>query len=256
VKRGGWCALFGTALVIAGCQTPTVVPAPPLAADDPRPLRWMQALAGTAKARHSLRATARLAVDSPDLRFRAPQRLLLRRPASLRVEIQGLFGQVAGVLATDGQHFEWLDVSQGRIVRGEVDPGLLGRLARIDLAPAEAVTLLLGVPQPSPGFLQREARGAQGQGIEVIFAAPGGRREVFGFDALGQLRHLQRFDPRGVLAFEARFDAYRQIEGGRFAFEVAFEFPRDDARTSIDFESVELDPSLSDEAFVLQQDRS
>ena len=216
----------------------------------------MQALAGTAKTRHALRATARLKVDSPDLRFRRPQRLLLRRPASLRVEIQGLFGQVAGVLATDGQHFEWLDVSERRVVRGEVEPGLLGRLARIDLAPDEAVTLLLGVPQPSPGFVQREARGAQDRGIEVVFVAPGGRREIFGFDALGQLRRLQRFDTRGVLAFEARFDAYRQIEGGRFAFKVAFDFPEDDARTSIDFESVELEPSLSDEAFVLQQDRS
>lgn len=212
----------------------------------------MSALEETAKQRRSLRAEARFSLDAPDLRFRRPERLVVARPAKLRVEVQGLFGQVAAVLATDGQRYQWFEASQRKIEEGVVDSALLWRLARIDLTPTQAVSLLLGAPAPLPGFDQVAAELTGEGAVAVLFSGPRGGSQRFVFDALGRPIEVSARAADGTRMWEARFAAYEQVDGSAFAHEVSLEFPRVNAHSSVHFRRVELNPALSAETFVLQ----
>ena len=248
LRVGAWWALL---LVLAACRTP-VSPTSVLSPDDPRPAAWMRALEDTAKQRQSLRAEARFSLDAPDLRFRRPERLVVARPAKLRVEVQGLFGQVAAVLATDGQRYQWFEASKRKIEEGVVDEALLWRLARIDLTPTQAVSLLLGAPVPLPGF-SRTAAEWTGEGTMVVrFSGPRGGSQRFVFDAAGRPTEVSAQAPDGARIWEARFAGYEQVDGVAFAHEVSLEFPRVNAHASVRFRRVELNPALSAGTFVLQ----
>lgn len=240
-------------ILAVGCQTTSLHVREPLGALDPRPAAWISALEEKAEGRRSLRAALRLSLDSPQFRFRRPQRLALRRPASLRVEVVGLFGQLAAVLVTDGVTYQSFDASRKEIESGNVESDLLWRLARIDLQPEEAVDLLLGAPLPSAEASLSGAFTAPGEGVSLEFrAADGLLRERIGFDARGQLREFVRFGPRGGVAWQAAFSDYRDVSGERFAFDVRLRFPAVDAEAVLRFDAASLGLELDDELFALQ----
>ena len=250
-------AALGIGLLLAvACRTPG--PGQLLAPDDSRPQRLVESLHQRATAREALRAQARLSLRSHDIDIRRPQRMAISRPASLRVEILGLFDQVAALLVTDGEHYQLYDARTGRFETGLVDTGLLWRVARVDLEPTEAVEILLGAPTPRPGLSLAEARLRDDGGIELCERdARGVARERFDFDAAGRLRHVERLDEEGQLLWEGRFDDYRDLvapDGSLqpFAFDVSLRFPRVDAEAELSFARVELQSSLPEELFVLK----
>ena len=169
-------------------------------------------------------------------------------PEDLRVEILGVFGQIAAILVTDGVTYQSFDAGRGDVERGEVTPDLLWRIARFAMQPQEVVDLLLGTPRPSADASLSDAYGDPGDGVSVDFRGPEGRlREQFGFDARGQLIDFVRFAQDGEVAWKARFSDYRDISGSAFAFEVRLTFPAVDARASLRFDHASLDPELGDE---------
>lgn len=239
-------------IVALGCQTP-LPPREPLDPVDPRPAALITALEKTAAARSSLQGALHLTLDAPDLHFRRPQRLALRRPADLRVEILGLFGQIAAVLVTNGATYQTFDASRGSVESGAVTPDLLWRVARVALQPREAVDLLLGAPLPSAEAFFAGAYSEPGGGVSLDFRdRQGVLRERFGFDLEGQLRQFVRFAENGSVAWEARFDDYRDVSGSPFAFELRLNFPELDARASLRFDHAALEPELGDELFALR----
>jgi hypothetical protein len=239
-------------ILALGCQTP-LPPREPLDPIDPRPAALITALEQTAAARSSLQGALHLSLDAPDLHFRRPQRLALRRPADLRVEILGLFGQIAAVLVTDGTTYQTFDASRGSIESGDVTPDLLWRIARVALQPREAVDLLLGAPRPSAEAFFAGAYSEPGGGVSLEFRDEQGRlRERFGFDVEGQLRDFIRFAHNGAVAWRASFNDYRDVSGSPFAFELRLNFPELDARASLKFDHAALDPELGDELFALR----
>ncbi len=249
-----WVLLISGSIVTSGCQTPTPVPPrEPLDAIDPRPAALIEALETTAAARTSLQGALQFSLDAPDLHFRRPQRLALRRPADLRVEILGLFGQIAAVLVTNGVTYATFDASRGSVESGDVTPDILWRTARIGLRPGEAVDLLLGAPRPSEDAFFADAFASPAGGVSVDFRDEQGRlRERFDFDVKGRLREFVRYAASGDVAWEAKFDDYRDVSGSPFAFEVRLKFPELDARASLRFDHAVLDPVLADDLFALR----
>ena len=239
-------------ILVVGCQSP-VQPLAPLDPTDTRPDALMTGLANSSAARASLTGALRLSLDAPDLRFRRPQRLALRRPADLRVEILGLFGQIAAVLVTNGVTYQSFSASGG-FESGDVTPDLLWRVARVDLEPGEAVDVLLGVPLPSAGSALGGAYSDGRGSIRLDFRDAKGRlRERFDFDPDGHLADFARFNAKEQLEWEASFDDYRDVSGSDFAFEINLSFPDVDATASLQFDHASLGPELADELFVLPE---
>ncbi|MBW2698468.1 MAG: hypothetical protein JRE70_18435, partial [Deltaproteobacteria bacterium] len=140
--------LFPLSFLLA-CRTP--MPAVPLPADDPRPHVLLESLRERAEGRTALRARAKLDLSSPDLRVSRPQRMAVARPLRLRVEVIGLFNQLAAILVTNGHVYQVYDARSAHLEEGIVSEGLLWRVARVDLSPSEAVDILLGAPLPASG---------------------------------------------------------------------------------------------------------
>jgi hypothetical protein len=234
------------------CQS-TLPPRMPLEPDDPRPAAWLRAHETRADARSSLRGALRLSLDAPDLRFRRPQRLAVRRPADLRLEILGLFGQVAAVLVTDGVTFQSFDAARGAVESGEVTDDLLWRIARVDLLPEEAVELLLGAPMPSHEATVSAAFARPGGGISLDLRDSGGQmRDRIDFDAEGRVVDFIRYDANERVIWHATFADYREHAGDEFAYDVHMRFPEVDAEATLVFDDASLHVDLADELFALR----
>jgi hypothetical protein len=248
-RAAPWLAAL---LLLVACQTPGPVERP-LPLSDPRIGASLDRLLATAASRRAMRAHARLALDAPDLRFRRPQRLVVELPTSLRVEVLGLFGQVAAILATHEGRYQFFDPAEGALEEGQVSAELLWQLARVDLTPEEAATVLLGAPIPSEGLKPVGAFSVPDGGIAVLLGSHEGGRmsERFEFDALGRLRSATRLASEDSELWSARFDDYREVANEFFAFHLALSFPRVGAKAEIQFKQVELNPDLPADVFVL-----
>lgn len=251
-----WVAGIGFACLFLASACTTPVPAPTRTAldpADPRPEAWLQAHEERAAGRSTLRGALRLSLDAPDLNFRRPQRLALRRPADLRLEVLGLFGQVAAVLVTDGSTYQSFEASRGAIESGLVTDDLLWRVARVDLQPAEAVELLLGAPRPSEGATISAAYATGDGGISLDLRDGAGRlRERVDFDARGQLADFIRYDAAERVAWQASFRDYRGRAEDVYAFDLRLRFPGVGAEARLAFDDATLHADLSDELFRLR----
>jgi hypothetical protein len=180
------------------------------------------------------------------------------RPGRLRFEVLGLFGQLAALLVVDGGAYQLYEPGADQLREGRASSALLWQLARVDLEPAEAVDLLLGVPRPAAGLQVSGAR--LGEDGHIAFArvdAQGQPRERFVFDAQGRLAEMTRLAADGRPVWKARFARYRTIAGPdgsprQFAFEVALEFPRVDGSATLDYQQAELVAELPDSLFRLE----
>jgi hypothetical protein len=241
-------------MLLASCQTQGPVERP-LSTADARVASWLEGLSKSASRRQQMRAQARLSLEAPDLRFSRPQRLVVARPSSLRVEVLGLFGQIAAVLATEDGRYQFFDPAERTLEEGDVGAESLWRLARVDMTPEEAAGVLLGAPQLAPGLAAIGASQFEDGGVAVLLGADeAAGQQRFEFDALGRLRSAKRLGPDGGVSWAARFSDYRQLNDPSdesFAFRVELSFPRVDASAEIDFKKVELNPELPRDVFVL-----
>jgi len=251
-RRAPGLLLLATIALLAACKTPT----PPVPRPDLDAGALIAGLEAAAGARNGLRARARLAIDAPDLRVSRPQRIAAVRPGTLRVEILGLFRQVAAVLVVrDGVYQLW-ESGSPEIQQGPVTPNLLWRIARVALAPEEAVDLLLGTPRPAPGLAVGAARWWKSRFDVERVDAEGALFERASFDAEGRLRGFERFGATGELVWSATFDEHRPLMGGdgamqSFAHSVKLRFPAEGAEVDVEFDDVQLDPELAPSLFEL-----
>jgi hypothetical protein len=254
-------ALLATTLGGIGCVTPPrdlrepLDDALPVALDDPGLALGVASLANTASDRHSLVGRARVSLDGPELRFSRPQRMAVQTPGKMRIEILGLFDQVAAILATDGRRYQLFEPG-AEIQQGPVYPGLLWAVARVDLEPEEAVSLLLGTPWQPRARLEAAAA-VKGGGLLLSFRSPidGGRR-IFELDAERRLVRVRQRAADDVLVWEAVYADYRPVGTRTFAHEIEIDFPEVDSHVDFRFETAELNRTLPASAFDLQPRRA
>jgi len=242
-------ALFVVALVSAfACRTvPSVVQLP---ADDPRPAALLAQWEAEVASRSALRGRARLAVDSEAGRLRGRQIVVLERPAKLRVEVLGLMNQTAAVIATDGDRFEIFRVGDRSYDTGRVHPDLLWREARLALAPAEAVAVLLGAPAPGAGLTAANAVRTPEDWIEIdLLDGDGQRRQQASFDAADRLRSFAVFADDGSSRWRAAFDAYAQVGASQLPHSIVLDVAEGGTHAEIELSDLELNPALPADIF-------
>jgi len=240
------------ALLLSACATlPPAVPLPPA---DPRPQAFVADLADLSARRHALRGVARLAVDSDqeDFSIRANQRLVIERPASLRVEVLGFLSATAAVLATDGARYEFFLADDRSYQSGPVHPNLLWEVSRIALPPKEVVDLLLGAPLPEVEYRLGPAQEDGDGRVEVsLLDSDGGQLRNVVFDAKGLLRRVDVF-ARGRIAWTAHFDEYEGVGDRFFAHSISVEYPSAHTTAHVELSEVEINPDLEEDVFRLR----
>jgi hypothetical protein len=246
MRAGRWLCALACALALAGCQTP--LPAPewtPVAADDARVgerLAWLRAHAA---ARRSLRANVRVSLSGAAGESFSKQLVLVERDAKLRIEVIGMLGQRALVLASDGVAYDLYRAETGRTESGPVDAGVLWRVARIPLLPSEAVGLLLAAPAVPVEAPQAET-GPDGA-LRLVWPD----RSVT-FEATGGLASARVLAGAGgeELA-KAKFLDWRGEGGAAFPYRMELDFAYQKGGALIEFRDAEVNAALDPKWFRL-----
>ncbi len=231
-------------LALFACRTAPLEKAP-LALEDPRPAARVAALRALGEARHALRASGRVRFEGPQGSGFSNQLLLVERPASLRIEVIGrLLQQRVLVLATDGARYQLYRAESPGLESGEVHPGVLDEVAGLPLTPDAAARLLLAAPlapDAEPEAAHGDASGA------LSLAWPD---QTLDFDAQGRLVALA-FHPGGRDVLAARWGDFRDTASGAFPYRLELELHEQDARWTVEYGEVELEPALAPELFRL-----
>lgn len=248
-----WLLLSGCATRIDRLRVEPMDGAVPIATEDPRVVSLAGALADTAADRRTLVGAARFSLEAPDRSFSGPQRVALMRPANLRVEILGLFDQVAAILTTDGLRYQLYDPRSPEIEEGPAHRGVLWQVARVDLEPEEVVDLLLGAPLDPISGLEAASVRADGAVLIAYRRRADGSRRIFEFDASSRLARVRQRAPDDYLVWEAAYADYRDLGERSFAHRIDIDFPDQQAHAAFRFERAELNRDLPASAFVLQR---
>ncbi len=167
-----------------------------------------------------------------------------QKPASLRIEIDGFFGNPVALLATDGRRLEIFRVDQGVFAEGAASAENLARLLPAALPPAEAVGLLLADPPrlPNVGGLRVDpARRAYALTLEG-----GGRVQILYLDT----ETLALVGASLAGEYDARFDDLAPLAG--VSFPRSLSLAVQEAHVEIRYRDLQLGQPLDPALFVLQ----
>lgn len=228
------------ATLASACVTPPAPVLVPVQGEEARIAAWIAAARRGGSDRTALRALASLRLDSPSGSGRVREVVVVERPARLRLETLNLLGQTQALLVTNGERFSWFDGQA--FDGGAVYSGLLLERLGLDLEPEEAVRVLLAAPHlsgepPQAIFALGPDRIARFPGQRVRFAAG------------GDLRSVESLDEHGELRWIAEYGGWRDVDGGRYPFDMQLRFPRSRVAARFEVDEVELNPSLSPALF-------
>ena len=255
----GWKPLAVTALVVlsaaAGCSllasppspVPPMVSAP---AESSHARELAAALVERGRELVSMQTAAVMEYREADQHLKARERIMVRRPADLRVEALSPFG-LALVVAANDSHLEIFDPSSDTLYTGDASAESLNRFARIPLAPKPAVNLLMGLAPENGDFVRQpdSVRAENGLLIAAYKNANGSLIEL-GFEA-AQLA-LVRERRQGVIDYEVRYSDYRDIGGFQLAHRIEADFPRARTHVNFSFQHPIINGVLADSLFALK----
>jgi hypothetical protein len=232
------CALAW--LWLAACATSEGPPFRPIAGEEEALQARLAAATRAADARQALRAVGKLHVKSKDGSVSVQEIVLAERPARLRLESLNLLGQAQSLLVTDGERYSFFD---GKTLEdGAAEPGILRDRLGLGLAPQEAVQALLAAPLASDW----PPREILGRGDERELRGP---EQSVRFAPGGELSRIAALDEQGRVRWEASYDEWRDVPGGRYPFSLVLSFPETSLRAELELTQVELNPALDPALF-------
>jgi|SRR5271166_4402584 len=176
--------------------------------------------------------------------------ILVRRPASLRVEAISALGVAAVVTANDSQ-IAVFDASSNTLTTGGATAQTLSRFVQIPMAPRQAVNLLMGLA-PEEQLLNGKIESVR---IEddltiVSYAKSDGSRTELGF-AGADLALARRKLADQTLSYEVRYGDYREIGGTSFPYELDARFAMAGTQVKLNYQRPIVNGAIEETAFVL-----
>ncbi len=205
---------------------------------------------------HSIRALARITVNIGENRFRLEELIIVKKPASLRIEALSLIGQPLLYVTMDGEVFEVLIPAENRLYRGEAAMKYLSTFFPFWGEAREIIPLMLGEinwadHDPYPiHYSQRE------KAYLLEKDSPGGSRRIFWINPFhfalvraAELDHLQ--NPQ----WEVLFGNFRKKDAIPFPRDIEFQSFISGSRMKMHLLEWEINPSLREGVFRLDVPR-
>jgi hypothetical protein len=252
-------ALIAIVFMFSGCAT--TVPAPQAPA--PREVAQESAQAGLIhecmskiaerdRALQSMQTEAVMQYSAPDKHSpKVREQITARRPDSLRVEAAGAFS-VALILAASGQNLTIFEPSNNKLIHAAATADALNQFIQIPMAPADAVTLLLGIAPDSsalagknPDFIANEGAMTVGSWIDEDSS----RREL-GFQD-ERLAMMRTRAANGSVQYEVRYSDYHDIGGIMFPYAIEADFPAAQSHVSLRYKRPIINGDVPLSAFIL-----
>lgn len=243
--------LIVAAAVAALSSCTQVVARPPAAptptGQAPEVRQILDVLEARDQALSRFRAQAQLDYRSPERNFRSTQVVVVRGPASARIDVMNPFG-VSYSVATDGKHLFAYDRRQSVYYHGTAQAESFERFIGIPMEAADFASVLRGLP---PGLGD--------QRWSAVVPTEGGwlvRRRLGTGGVLDLIVDAATLEPVRVRISEdrerrevaAQFGDYRDVAGVTVAHAIEVSF-KDGTHLEIVYKSVQRDVVLREEAF-------
>jgi Domain of unknown function (DUF4292) len=238
-------ALIVGAIHLGGCATQ-----PAVNAQRQKTVALTLALADRDQRLDSLQTPAVMEYAGPGGHVKAREQIIVRRPASLRVEAMSPLG-VALVVAADSGQIAIFDPSKNTLMRGPANAATLDRFTRIPMAPQQAVRLLLAL-SPDSAMLAFAPSAVRDEGTMKVlsYARSNGVINELGF-ADRNLVVAREKTPAGQVTYEVNYKDYRDIGGIGFPYELEASFPATGTTIKLHYEKPIIDGEIADSLFVL-----
>jgi len=179
------------------------------------------------------------------------EQLVVKRPDSLRVEALSAFN-VALIVATSGKELAIFEPSRNRLTRAAATADTLNQFIQIPMAPADAVTLLLGIAPDSGALAARSPDAIVSEGAMTVasWSVENSARRELGFQD-DQLVLVRMRDADGTVDYEVRYGEYQDLGGLMFPYAVDATFPKAHSRISFHYKRPIINGEVPASAFVL-----
>ncbi len=200
----------------------------------------------------SLRALAKVTINLGENRFRLEELIIVKKPASLRVEALSLIGRPLLYLATDGEVFEILIPGENRFYRGPASFEYLSTLFPFCRGIREIIPLIVG----ETGWADNERLVAQFSQRDKLYVVeedtPEGSRRIFWINPFHfALVRAAEFDHQQNPQWEVLFANFKKRDGILFPTDIEFRSTSSGSRMKMRLLEWEINPSLGEGTFRL-----
>jgi hypothetical protein len=184
--------------------------------------------------------------------FKARENIILRRPASIRVEVMSPIG-VALVVAADAGEVEIFDPGKNTLMQGPATAATLQRYARIPMTPDAAVRLMLALaPDSAMMAFPPNSMTEKGDAKVLTYHQPGGTIDELGFTGEGNLEMVRETLADRRISYEVHYSNYKKANDGfLIPFQIDASFPKTGATVKFHYQSPSVNQDVSDSAFTL-----
>jgi hypothetical protein len=252
---GGLAASVALATLLPACASLNPATSPSAAAELSQASlihQLTQKVAERDRALVSMQTDAVMEYSAPDRRPpKVREHIIAKRPDRLRVEALSAFN-VALIVATSGNQLAIFEPSRNRLTRAAATADTLNQFIRIPMAPADAVTLLLGIAPDSAALAARppDAVVTEGAMTVVSWSVENSARRELGFED-DQLALVRVRDADGTVDYEVRYGEYQDLGGVMFPYVVEATFPKARSRISFHYKRPIINGQIPESAFVL-----
>jgi outer membrane lipoprotein-sorting protein len=168
----------------------------------------------------SLKGSGNITLETPEIAQSGSFELMLRKPDSVFVKLEGPFGIEVGAALLTRKEFFFYNSLQNRLISGMMNASNLRRILRVNLSFDELLNMITG------GTFFPEDQGApdtvtieDNQSVLTYRHESGSRRYWIDPESL-LIARIQHVDRQGKLRFEQRFANFRSIEGTSLPYRV------------------------------------
>ena len=200
----------------------------------------------------SIRALARVTIDIGENRFRLEELIIVKKPASLRVEALSLIGQPLLYFTTDGEIFEILIPGENRFYRGASSLKHLSTLFPFCQGIREIIPLIVGDLSWADDE-RLAARYSQREKLYIVMEdISEGSRRIFWINPFHfALVRAAELDHQQNPQWEVLFSNFRKGDGILFPTHIEFRSPISRSGMKMRLSEWEINPSLGEGTFRL-----
>ena len=234
-------------LLLAGCR-PAIPPMAPMALPPVSEEVLLQTLAGNRDAYHSLKGLANIIVEIEGKTTRARQVVLIQKPARLRTEILGLFGQPALQVAVNRNQLVVNIPGERLFLQGPATPANLARFTLLPLGVEDLVRLVLYDVPLIPYIESSLTTGAEGYVLRL--SDEQGGEQILLFDEKIRLAGVEYFR-FGASLLRVVYDNFYTEKGG-FPGSAALFMSQRPASLVLTYSELEINAEIPAERFDLK----
>jgi outer membrane lipoprotein-sorting protein len=208
MKRGSAILVIGIVILLNGCAS---VPTANLAGRAITPEMVQRTVQVNHDRVQSLNGSGTITVESPEIAQSGSFELVLHKPDSILVKIEGPFGIHVGSALLTRSGFMFYNSLQNQLVTGSVNAANLKRIFRVNLTFDELLNLFTGGSFDAGDDKHPDSLVVEDNQFVLSYGNSAGVRRYWIDPTLLLISKIQQTDAKGKLVLEERFEKFRDL---------------------------------------------